>query len=520
MSNNTSLGLFNSINVLTFKKINMDFNNKNGLIVFTGPSGAGKSVLMNTILSSIGVSEVMAEDINVEINNKDIIEERFGIVPKEDFVINVQKNTKVRYYLNDKMISKKGLKELISPKIKHLSLKDYTEFDNINILNFIDELIKDKQLIKEYKAKYQEYKDIKLELNKIKRLQQESEEKKDFLEFEINKIKNINPKEGELEELRELKDKISKKDNIMENINMGISIINSESISKLISSLNVLEKQEESEALKLQLEELEDVFRKEESKYIDVDIDNIEEILDRISDINGLIKKYGDVNNCLKILKDKEEELNLINNSEYELAILEKNEKKILKILEGLSFKITENRYNIIQKEILPIFNEYLSKLYIEGFNITIKKIELNSLGVDEIVFSINNSDLKNVSSGEFNRLRLAFLAVKAKYQNNDGILFLDEIDANLSGKESESIGNVLVDLAKNYQIFAISHQPQLTSMANKHFVVEKNNNNSIVRELIKKEEKIEEISRMISGTEINNKAKQFAEDLIKNKGK
>ena len=51
-----------------------------------------------------------------------------------------------------------------------------------------------------------------------------------------------------------------------------------------------------------------------------------------------------------------------------------------------------------------------------------------------------------------------------------NGVLFLDEIDANLSGKESDAISKVLIALSKNYQIFAISHQPQLTSSANQHF--------------------------------------------------
>ncbi len=95
-----------------------------------------------------------------------------------------------------------------------------------------------------------------------------------------------------------------------------------------------------------------------------------------------------------------------------------------------------------------------------------------------------------------------------------NGVLFLDEIDANLSGKESSAIATVLTQLAKSYQIFAISHQPQLTSSANQHFLVDKINQKSKVK-VLNKEERINEISRMISGEDITKEALEFAKNLL-----
>ena len=97
----------------------------------------------------------------------------------------------------------------------------------------------------------------------------------------------------------------------------------------------------------------------------------------------------------------------------------------------------------------------------------------------------------------------------------NGGILFLDEIDANLSGKESNAIANVLSTLSKTYQIFAISHQPQLTATADQHFLVDKKDGVSTVH-VLNKDEKIEEVSRMISGENITKEAREFAINLIK----
>lgn len=97
----------------------------------------------------------------------------------------------------------------------------------------------------------------------------------------------------------------------------------------------------------------------------------------------------------------------------------------------------------------------------------------------------------------------------------DNGILFLDEIDANLSGKESDAISKVLKKLSNSYQIFAISHQPQLTSSADQHFLVDKLNGKSFVKELNSKE-KINEIARMISGEKVTPEALDFAKNLLK----
>ena len=91
--------------------------------------------------------------------------------------------------------------------------------------------------------------------------------------------------------------------------------------------------------------------------------------------------------------------------------------------------------------------------------------------------------------------------------------MILDEIDSNLSGKEAMSIANVLVKISKFYQIFAISHQPQLSSKAAVHFLVSKEGDVSSVRQL-SEEEKITELARMISGKTITAEALEFAKKL------
>ena len=144
-----------------------------------------------------------------------------------------------------------------------------------------------------------------------------------------------------------------------------------------------------------------------------------------------------------------------------------------------------------------------------------LEEVELNNFGIDELKIQIDKIDINSISTGEYNRLRLALLATKIDFENSPKSLFLDEIDANLSGEESMSVAEVLKFLSKKYQIFAISHQPQLTSKADKHFFVGKERNKSFVKEL-NYSERVQEIARIISGKELKKEAIQYAEELLK----
>jgi len=144
-----------------------------------------------------------------------------------------------------------------------------------------------------------------------------------------------------------------------------------------------------------------------------------------------------------------------------------------------------------------------------------LEKTPLYELGESEAKIILNDIDINTISTGEFNRLRVALLGAKLEYTNEEKTLFLDEIDANLSGEESMSVAEVLKLLSEKYQIFAISHQPQLASVANKHFLVTKKENKSFVKEL-DKDGRIEEIARIIGGKEKSQKAIDYAKELLK----
>jgi DNA repair protein RecN (Recombination protein N) len=241
---------------------------------------------------------------------------------------------------------------------------------------------------------------------------------------------------------------------------------------------------------------------------------DIEQVLDRIEKLSSLIKRFGSIEEAIEYKTQKEKELESYENISFEKSILEKNIKKLNKLIEEQSSQISHNRKSVIDEFTLKI-NEYLKLLYLDDLSISLEDKEIDFSGKDSVVLKLKSTLISKVSSGEFNRIRLAFMTARCFYEKDaSGVLFLDEVDANLSGKESESIAKVLLQLSKNYQIFAISHQPQLSAAANQHFMVYKQNDESEVVSL-NKENRVNEIARMISGKDITKEALEFSKKLL-----
>lgn len=500
-------------NYLSFEKIDLEFDK--GLVVFTGPSGAGKSVLMSSILSLFGTTDSNARLSEIVLEDLNLADENYGIESDDEIIIKQNTATKTRYLLNNQTISKKNLKVFTSSFSKHLHLKDTSDFDSKKIIKFLDFLttLKDKNyqnILNEFTSKFEEYKLLNERLNKILEDEKELDDLIEYTKFEIDKISKINPKIDEYDELKELKSNLSKKDKF-DDIFKDIQPMLNET-HKISNALQLLDV--DCSFFDDAIAEVNNHFEKFHDSLSHQEDMDIEAVLTRIEDLSSLNKKFGGIQEALDYKKEKEIELEGYDNISFEKAILEKNVKKINSEIENLAKQISQIRKeNIIYLE--EKINEYLEYLYLENLSITIDPQSLDDTGIDKIEFRLNDTMLSKISSGEFNRLRLALLTARSFYEiDTNGILFLDEIDANLSGKESESIAKVLSQLSKSYQIFAISHQPQLSATAHHHFMVKKVDNISTVK-LLNKDERVNEIARMISGENITNEALDFARKLL-----
>lgn len=495
---------------LGFKEANLELSE--GLTVFSGLSGAGKSVLFKGILAAFGFGESEAKFVELELDDK-LDLESFGIESESENIFKILKEKSTKYFINNQSIAKKSLQSLSKSFIKYLSVKDNNEFSNEKFLTLLDALESAKNpKFNETKEKFEqifkEYNENSLKLNRILEEERRIEELKELTQTHIEKISKINPKSGEYEELLKLKKRLSKRDKIEEAWNKVGGIFEYE--KAVLDALNLSEV--DANFFSECFNELRIIAENQKMEELDFDI---EALLDRISDLSYLIKRYESIEGALETLELKKKELEHYENLSFEKKELELLNRDLKEKLEKKAHILSEARVRNLG--ILEDFlNDYLAKLYMKNLKLDcVQNDEINLFGKDEIKLSVSETKLKNLSSGELNRLRLAFIATECKILNSGrGIIFLDEIDANLSGKEAMSIAKVLDELSHFYQIFAISHLPQLSSKAHNHFLVEKNGKQSYVKKL-EKEERIKELARMVSGEQISDEALQFARTLF-----
>jgi len=497
---------------LSFKET--ELNLSTGLVVFTGPSGSGKSILMNSILSSLGGDSCEAALCESSVT-WDIDADEIGIQNDDVNVFKHIKKEKSRYFVNNQSLSRKAIGSVASKYLRHLSLKDFSDFENVNLLNILDDRIeaKSKKMIKlklAFKEIYTQYHWTKHELQVIEEEEKKIVELKEFAAFEIKKIQEINPSIGEDEELLTIKKELSKKEKVLEHISAANDIFNFEHhVSNALGSLD-----NDSAFFDDAMNELRAVLDSAEERFSALDDVDVEEVLNRIEGLSGLKRRYGSIEEAIAYKEQKKIELAKYENIEIEKGSLEARYETLSVEVDELATKLTMMRKAEL-KSFENDLNRYLSDLYLRDAEVTLENVEYTALGVDKLSIKLNATELAKISTGEFNRLRLAILALKSEFMSqNGGVLMLDEIDANLSGEESMSVAHVLRQLSKHFQIFVISHQPQLTSMGDQHFLVYKDGSISHTKEL-NFDEKVDEIARIISGDTVSDEAKKFARELL-----
>jgi DNA repair protein RecN (Recombination protein N) len=497
---------------LSFKEATLEFD-KN-LIIFTGPSGAGKSILMDAILTLFGLKECDAKVIEATLNQK-IDLKKWAIEEDEPNIFKFTKDKSARYFINNQQVSKKNIKLIGSSFISYLTLRELKEFENSTLLRLLDAIALkgDKNYSKSlesFEVNYKEYIASVKELKEIQEQEKRIADLKEFTTFEIQKIEEIDPKPDEYEELLRQKKELSKKEKIEEAIKDASVIFEFE--PKVMDALSMLE--HESSLFSESFNELRAVFENATERLEELNDLNIQEMLERLEKLSSLKSKHGSIEASLEYLATKKVELKRYENIEFEKSQLEKRVYELKEKVDHLTSIMTKKR-TLALKTLSKRVEHYLNLLYLENITFSITTSDLHEKGVDQIDISLKDTELSKVSSGELNRIRLAQLAASSEFiQENGGVLILDEIDANLSGKESMSVAKVLKLLSNSYQIFAISHQPQLSSFAQQHFLVYKESGESLVKEL-SKDEKVDELSRMISGDKVSQEAIQFANSLL-----
>jgi len=494
-----------------FEEIRLELSS--GLTVFSGPSGAGKSVLMGALMCSFGLGDSDASVCESVIESALPLElVDVGIDDEGENVFRMTKKEKARYFVNGQNVSKKALAEAARGFARHLSSSGDDEFTSTSLLAKLDEFAASAAL-NELKTKlsgeFAAYKASKAELSRLSKLAREADEQREFLSFEISKIESVNPREGEDDELLALKKSLSKKEKTADLIAKCQAV---SSLREKVLSLygEMGESDETAQEFFAQFDELlgSASFRLRELDDVDADT-----IMNRLEELAGLKKRYGGVAEALEALAVKKEELKRLESINIEMDELEAACKKQEQACLALAKELSNMRSKSL-KRFESEFGDFLKRLFLPTASLNLSNIELSAEGIDSLTLTIGSLPVNKLSAGEFRRARLALMCVGLDTSSRRGVLFFDEADANVSGEESAAIAKTLRELSSAYQIFAISHQPQLTALAQNHYLVTKSSSGSKVAKIDDKD-RVQEIARIISGETVTAEALEYAKTLL-----
>lgn len=535
-----------------------------GFCVLSGETGSGKSILLDALGLAIGFRSnyrliggdedkafVAAEfDIASNLPCREILRENDLLDPDAPNQLRIRRSIHEKQgnkvFINDNPIG-----VTLLGKIGETLVEIHGQHDQRGLLNssfhclILDDFAKNSDLLKSLNKTYLELKETDNKIEELKAKKEQAEREKDYLTHILREINDANIKENEEEELITKKNNLNAREKII-NFLSDLKSNLTEGSSQIVSSQNILIRNQN--LIDNFLEERSEKFAKisekldEVSTIIDDAIDendnaleeimsgeeSLEEIEARLFLIRNLSRKLKvPAAELSQVAQDAEDKLSLIANEENLTTELEKKHTELFQKYQKIAKDLSEKRQKqakILAKKV----EDELKFLKMENTKFLIEVTQpdndnYSQNGFDKVRFlaSMNNNNFDNISKiasgGELSRFMLALKVALMEVYSVPTIIF-DEIDTGIGGGTADAVGKRLKSLSQNVQIFVVTHQPQIASKANLHFLISKDSKAQKVTTSIEKldqENRKKEIARMLSGELISNEAEAAAEKLI-----
>jgi len=536
------------------EKLAIDFSR--GFSIITGETGAGKSIILGALGLVLGKRADLTSLKNKE--EKCIIEAHFDIskynllpffeandLDYEDETIirrEILSSGKSRAFINDSPVNLQELQELGLFLIDIHSQHQTQELSEEKVqFEIIDAIAGNQEFILEYQLLLKSFKSDKSKLNTFLKKQAEFAKEQEYNTFLLDELLLAQLKSGEQESLEADFEKLNNVEIIKESIDKSLVIANEEQIGVLhnlkeikvslqkISSFSpeYFSLLERITSLTIEFDDISEELNRCSEKLVN-DPEQLDAINQKLQLIYNLQKKHqvASVDELLEIQTKLENSLLEIGNLEDEISSLTISIQQKINALDDLSATIHKNRL-----ESIPVLSQKLiTILETLGMPNVRFKINVNSTsnyfenGKDELqfLFSANKGTdfglLKKVASGgERSRIMLAVKAILAQYSKLPTLIF-DEIDSGVSGEIAIKMGEIMEEMSREMQIFAITHLPQIAAKGKTHFKVSKSTVGEDTQselKLLSNAERVIEIAEMLSGTVVSDSALNHAKALL-----
>lgn len=527
-----------------------------GLNILTGETGAGKSIILGAVNLALGAKadsdiigrygdSALAElTFNVEQDKINALK-AMDIYP-EDGIITVTR----RIMPGRSVIKVNGetVTASLVRRITELLIDIHGQHDHQSLLykskhlEILDKYAHDEigDTKTKLSAAYSEYKEAAAELDKFTLDDEDRNRNISFLQYEIDEIDNAALTEGEDERVEAEYRRIVNSQKIADSVDLAIRLIGGsdgagagESVGRAYSALSAaLQYDETLEPLLGQLGDIDSLisdFNRDLTDYaanLEFDGERLFQVEKRLDLINNLKAKYGNSIGQINVYRDEAaRKLDFYADYEKNLETAKSRLEDTKKQVKELCAELTKLR-TAAARGLASIITSALCDLNFEQVKFDIELREAASPtanGQDEVEFmiSLNPGEAmkplaKIASGGELSRIMLGIKSVLAK-KDEIGTLIFDEIDTGISGRTAQKVSEKMALIARTHQTICITHLPQIAAMADTHFLIEKNIQNDSTKTSIKQlgqAEIIEELSRMLGGTQITDIVRENARQM------
>ncbi len=540
-----------------------------GLVAFTGETGAGKSIIIGALALALGSKAQTdqlrsgASEITVEAvfsgpagDRARTVLEGAGIPSERDLVLRrvVPATGKTRAYINDTaatLLTLEALgRELVDIHGQHHHQSLLRPETHLEFLDGFGRLAEARENLGDL---FRRWAELKQEGERISSGEAEKARRLDFLTFQKEEIERAGLTSGEEEDLASQREILRHAEKLAAaSAEAGELIYSGETpasaqvdraVRRLAEAAAVdaslgplLARLEESQ---LQLEE---AGREIQSycRRVEADPGRLQEVEERLARIGGLKKKYGSsVEAVLGHLEHIRSEIDALDSSAERLAVIAKElpaaEKRLGDAAEQLSRKREKSRRALEERVLAELAHLNLRgcafKVALErvedsaGVPLGGRKFRVDEKGVDraEFLVSANPGEplrplARVASGGELSRIMLAVKTVLAGLDRIPTLVF-DEVDIGIGGRTARIVGERLLGVSSGRQVLCVTHLPQIASLADSHYNIEKHvrGKRTVVRvKPLGGQDRIDEIARMLGGREITDTTRRHAAELLR----
>ncbi|MEE1057004.1 MAG: DNA repair protein RecN [Acutalibacteraceae bacterium] len=546
-------------NIAVIENTTIDF--KEGFNVLTGETGAGKSIIIGSINALLGgkISKDMIRNGadfafvsgSFTVNDNSVFKmlNSYGYDCNQEDELILQRKLNISgksiCRINGRPVTLTILKEIAAHLVNiHGQHESYNLMSAEKHITYIDNIGNLTDIKKQYRENLAFLRECKRKLNSAQSDSSQRERQMDLLRYQVNEIEEVNPREGEYEQLIEERNLAVNAQDIVKSLAESELILSggddhtgclsslrqcSEFINKISEYYPQAEKL--SERIMTAFYDLQDCSQEISGLLESVNIDpyRLEEVEERLDLLYKLSRKYGNTTEEILEFCDKaKKELEELENYEFNMEKLQAEYDKYYQITKKLALELSAKRKEI-SLDFMTKVREEMTYLDMPNVNlkVNIERCPLNENGCDKLEFLISTNlgeepkpVSKIASGGELSRMMLAITNVIAANNIVDTMIF-DEVDTGISGSASQKVGYKLKTLSESRQVICITHQAQITALADEHFLIKKeikNNRTFTQVNSLNFEQRKQELARIIGGVSITELTLKHAEEMLLNK--